>query len=261
MAVKRKIKFILILGALCTGAASCSVLPDLLVEPFKPKSVSHKSQPRPQSRQICSPVTSREIVYIVRKGDTLGEIAQCFKTRGYDIVRRNKIKDPNAIEVGQRLIIPKRAYKVASTSKPGSSKKKQADTAKPVRPPSRVKSGIAWTWPVKGKIIRKFSPKGSGKQGISIAGKLGQKIVAAAPGKVVYSGEGLVGYGRLIIVQHKKDFLTAYAHNDRLLVKEGQSVKKGQTIAYMGKTAAKTPRLHFEMRYKGKPVNPLKYLP
>ena len=90
---------------------------------------------------------------------------------------------------------------------------------------------------------------------------MGQKVVSAASGKVVYSGEGLVGYGRLIIVQHQGSFLTAYAHNDRLLVKEGQSVKRGQTIAHMGKTAAKTPRLHFEMRYKGKPVDPLKYLP
>ena len=90
---------------------------------------------------------------------------------------------------------------------------------------------------------------------------MGQKIVSAAPGKVVYSGEGLVGYGKLIIVQHKRDFLTAYAHNDRLLVKEGQSVKRGQTIAHMGKTAAKSPRLHFEIRFKGNAVDPLKYLP
>ena len=257
--MKKGIWHALVLGVLCAGTVSCSVLPDILVKPFETAPTTQKKQLlKKKQAKSCYPVRDKDIVYIVRKGDTLGEIAECFKTRWYYISKRNKIKDPNTIRVGQKLVIPARSGKAAIKS---SSKTAKKSTSKPVRPPARAKSGIAWVWPVEGKIIRKFSPKGSGKQGISIAGKMGQKIKSAASGKVVYSGEGLVGYGRLIIVQHKKEFLTAYAHNDRLLVKEGQSVKKGQTIAHMGKTAAKSPRLHFEIRYKGKAVNPLKYLP
>lgn len=255
MALRKGIWRVLLLGALCAGTASCALLPDMLVKPFETTPTTQKKQTTQKKRATgCYPVRDKEIVYIVRKGDTLGEIAQCFRTRWYYISSRNKIKNPNIIKPGQKLIIPARPAKASSS-------KAKKSASKPARPPTRAKSGVAWTWPAKGKIIRKFSPKGSGKQGIAISGKMGQKIVSAASGKVVYSGEGLVGYGRLIIVQHKKDFLTAYAHNDRLLVKEGQSVKKGQTIAHMGKTAAKTPRLHFEIRYKGKAVDPLKYLP
>lgn len=250
----------LVLGVLCAGTVSCSVLPDILVKPFETAPTTQKKQLlKKKQAKSCYPVRDKDLVYIVRKGDTLGEIAECFKTRWYYISSRNKLRNPNVIKPGQKLIIPARSSKVATGAGSGKAKKKSA--SKPVRAPARAKSGIAWVWPVEGKIIRKFSPKGSGKQGISIAGKMGQKIKSAASGKVVYSGEGLVGYGRLIIVQHKKEFLTAYAHNDRLLVKEGQSVKKGQTIAHMGKTAAQSPRLHFEIRYKGKAVNPLKYLP
>ncbi len=213
---------------------------------------------------VCSPIKNRDLVYIVRKGDTLGEIAQCFGTRWYYIARRNKLRNPNKIKVGQKLVIPKRGtYKwTPSASKKKASKSKSASKAsRPTPKTQKIASGIAWSWPTRGKVIRKFSPKATGKQGIVIAGKMGQGIAAAASGKVAYSGEGLIGYGRLIIVQHKSGFLTAYAHNDRLLVKEGQAVRAGQTIARMGKTAAKSPQLHFEMRYKGDPVDPLQYLP
>ncbi|MDE0302847.1 MAG: peptidoglycan DD-metalloendopeptidase family protein [Gammaproteobacteria bacterium] len=257
MVLKKGIWQALILGVFCTGSISCATLTDLLVEPFEASVSSKKKSTTPKKQaKACYPVRDREITYTVRKGDTLGEIAECFKTRWYYIAKRNKIRDPNRIKIGQKLIIPARSGKVAT-----SSGKKSKSTATSSRPPTRAKSGINWTWPAQGKIIRKFSSKGSGRQGISISGKMGQKIVSAAPGKVVYSGEGLVGYGKLIIVQHKKEFLTAYAHNNRLLVKEGQSVKRGQTIAHMGKTAAKSPRLHFEIRYKGNAVDPLKYLP
>ena len=260
MVLKRGIWPVLILAVLCTGSVSCRPLADLLVKPFEqPASTTKKSTPQKKPAKACYPVEDEEIVYIVRKGDTLGEIGQCFRIDMIYIVKRNNIKNPNVIKPGQRLVIPARSGKAATRASSGKAKGKSA--SRPVRPPTRAKSGIAWIWPAKGKIIRKFSSKGSGKQGISIAGKVGQKVVSAASGKVVYSGEGLVGYGRLIIVQHKREFLTAYAHNNRLLVKEGQSVKKGQAIADMGKTAAKTPRLHFEIRYKGKAVDPLKYLP
>ena len=259
MVLKKGIWQALILGALCTGSVSCELLPNILPLPQPTSSVPKKVEPRAKQVKACYPVRDKEITYIVRKGDTLGEIAACFKTRWYYIAKRNKIKNPNRIKIGQKLIIPPRSGKAATAT--GSSGTKRKSSSASSRPPTRAKSGINWIWPAQGKIIRKFSSKGSGKQGISISGKMGQKIVSAAPGKVVYSGEGLVGYGKLIIVQHKRDFLTAYAHNNRLLVKEGQSVKRGQTIAHMGKTAAKSPRLHFEIRYKGNAVDPLKYLP
>ena len=260
MVVKKRLWQVLLLGALSAGGASCQVLPDILPLPkqiFTP--TERKAEPRQQQRQVsaCRPVGNKEVVYVVRKNDTLGEIAQCFKIGWHLIANRNKLKNPNRIAVGQRLVIPARTGRAAASSRRTGSKSASA----PVRAPTRAKSGINWTWPAKGKIIRKFSSRSSGKQGITIAGKTGQKIISAASGKVVYSGEGLVGYGKLVIVQHPNEFLTAYAHNDRLLVKEGQPVKRGQTIAQMGKTAAESPRLHFEMRYRGKAIDPMKYLP
>ncbi len=211
------------------------------------------------SAVTCRPVGNKPIAYVVRQGDTLSEIAQCFKTDWHRIASYNKIKQPDKLKAGQKLTIPAKTWNVASKpQKPKSQKPKQ---------PAYASSGgsssgkITWLWPTQGKVIRKFSPKSSGKQGILISGKMNQKIVASAGGTVVYSGEGLIGYGRLVIVQHANEFLTAYAHNDRLLVAEGEQIRAGQTIAYMGKTGADRPQLHFEMRRKGTPVNPLKYLP
>lgn len=119
---------------------------------------------------------------------------------------------------------------------------------------------LQWSMPTTGKIIARFS-EAANRKGIDIAGKLGQSIVASAPGKVVYSGSGLRGYGKLIIIKHNKTYLSAYAHNDKVLVKEGQSVKRGEKIAEMGKTDADQVKLHFEVRRLGKPVDPAKYLP
>ncbi len=119
---------------------------------------------------------------------------------------------------------------------------------------------LQWTMPTNGKIIAQFS-EAANRKGIDIAGKLGQPIVASAPGKVVYSGSGLRGYGKLIIIKHNKTYLSAYAHNDKILVKEGQSIKRGEKIAEMGNTDAEQTKLHFEVRRLGKPVDPAKYLP
>ena len=119
---------------------------------------------------------------------------------------------------------------------------------------------LQWMMPTSGKIIAQFS-EAANRKGIDIAGKLGQEIVASAPGKVVYSGSGLRGYGKLIIIKHNKTYLSAYAHNDKILVKEGQSIKRGEKIAEMGNTDAEQIKLHFEVRRLGKPVDPAKYLP
>jgi lipoprotein NlpD len=118
---------------------------------------------------------------------------------------------------------------------------------------------ITWTWPANGKLIGTFSE--GGNKGIDINGKAGDAVLAASGGKVVYSGTGLRGYGKLVIVKHNNTFLTAYAHNQNVLVKEGQSVSKGQKIAEMGNTDADQVKLHFEVRRQGKPVDPLKHLP
>lgn len=118
-----------------------------------------------------------------------------------------------------------------------------------------------WLWPTKGRVISNFSAGEQGNKGIDIAGQRGQSIVSTAPGTVVYSGNALRGYGNLIIVKHNDNYLSAYAHNDRLLVSEGQSVTGGQKIATMGSSGSKSVKLHFEIRYQGKSVNPKRYLP
>ncbi|WP_341675398.1 peptidoglycan DD-metalloendopeptidase family protein [Niveibacterium sp. SC-1] len=116
-----------------------------------------------------------------------------------------------------------------------------------------------WMWPAAGKIVGSFSESGS--KGVDIAGQLGDPVVAAGDGKVVYVGAGLRGYGNLVIIKHDATYLSAYAHNQKILVKEGQSVRKGQQIAQLGESDADRPKVHFEIRRQGKPVDPVKYLP
>ncbi|EKK4079871.1 murein hydrolase activator NlpD [Cronobacter dublinensis] len=118
-----------------------------------------------------------------------------------------------------------------------------------------------WRWPTEGNVIENFSAAEGGNKGIDIAGSKGQAIVATAEGRVVYAGSALRGYGNLIIIKHNDDYLSAYAHNDTMLVREQQEVKAGQKIATMGSSGTSSTRLHFEIRYKGKSVNPLRYLP
>ncbi|WP_322803113.1 peptidoglycan DD-metalloendopeptidase family protein [Vibrio alfacsensis] len=134
---------------------------------------------------------------------------------------------------------------------------------KPKPPVTTAKSDKVskWLWPTKGRVISNFSAGEQGNKGIDIAGQRGQSIVSTAPGTVVYSGNALRGYGNLIIVKHNDNYLSAYAHNDKLLVSEGQSVTGGQKIATMGSSGSKSVRLHFEIRYQGKSVNPKRYLP
>ncbi|MFG0605134.1 murein hydrolase activator NlpD [Vibrio mimicus] len=118
-----------------------------------------------------------------------------------------------------------------------------------------------WLWPTKGRVIKNFSAGDQGNKGIDIAGQRGQAVVATAEGTVVYSGNALRGYGNLIIIKHNEHYLSAYAHNDQLLAKEGQTVQAGQKIATMGSSGTNSVRLHFEIRYQGKSVNPKRYLP
>jgi lipoprotein NlpD len=135
-------------------------------------------------------------------------------------------------------------------------------TAEPTASSTSTSSPISsWRWPTEGKIIENFSAAEGGNKGIDIAGSKGQAVIATANGRVVYAGNALRGYGNLIIIKHNDDYLSAYAHNDTMLVREQQEVKAGQKIATMGSTGTSSTRLHFEIRYKGKSVNPLRYLP
>lgn len=129
------------------------------------------------------------------------------------------------------------------------------------RPAAAAESGgePTWAWPAAGKVLTPFNDSSS--KGVDISGKAGDPVLAAADGKVVYSGTGLRGYGQLVIVKHNTAYLTAYAHNSKILVKEGQAVTRGQKIAEMGNSDADQVKLHFEVRKQGKPVDPLKYLP
>jgi lipoprotein NlpD len=150
--------------------------------------------------------------------------------------------------------------KVESIPKPEAKPGSQPDTATGDSADDGEEAALEWGMPAQGKLIGQFS-ESANRKGIDIAGKLGQPILASAPGKVVYSGSGLRGYGKLIIIKHNKTYLSAYAHNDKVLVKEGQSVTRGQKIAEMGNTDASEVELHFEVRRFGKPVDPAKYLP
>jgi len=169
----------------------------------------------------------------------------------------NKIPAPYLIKPGQRLVLvePSRPYRKNTTTpktKNVQSKPKPDSATTPA-------SGKGWVWPVEGPVLRQFSAA-KGSKGIDIGGSNGTSIRASAGGRVVYAGSGLRGYGKLIIVKHDEVYLSAYAHNSKLLVEDGATVIKGQQIALMGKTGTDRIKLHFEIRQRGKPVDPLKYL-
>ncbi len=158
-----------------------------------------------------------------------------------------------ALALAQNQGQPKPAETPAAVAKTEpKSEEKPAD-------PALAGDEVPWIWPANGKIVGTFSENGS--KGVDIAGKAGDPVIAAGDGKVVYSGTGLRGYGKLVIIKHNATYLSAYAHNQNILVKEGQSVTKGQKIAEMGNTDADQVKLHFEVRRQGKPVDPLKHLP
>jgi lipoprotein NlpD len=157
---------------------------------------------------------------------------------------------------GVRAPYSDQTYAQMASLKPDASAR--ADPVAPAAPVGEEK--IAWSWPASGKVIRSFSDSPN-QRGISIAGKLGQPVHASAAGRVIFSGTGIRGFGKLIVIKHNNTFLSVYAHNNELLVKEGQNVAKGQRIAEMGSTDADQVRLHFEIRRLGKPVDPMKLLP
>ncbi len=215
--------------------------------------------------------------YTVQRGDTLAKIALDHGVSWRDLARWNQIDNPNLIEVGQVLRV----------SPPGDAANPRTVTARPLPPqgarvasapmapmPSPAPTGSAasatpastalddapaFLWPAQGQLLGGFDE--ARNKGLDIGGKAGDPVLAAADGRVVYAGSGLRGYGNLIIVKHNNTYLTAYAHNQSLLVKEDQDVKRGQKIAEMGNTDADQVKLHFEIRRQGKPVDPARLLP
>ena len=222
--------------------------------------------------------------HVVQRGETLYQIAFRYGWDWKELAAANRLREPFTIYPGQQISLGSgRAPAVAAarpapqpaptrsagasprTSQPARSNSQvAAPAASPAAPASTVSlpANVAgWAWPVQGPLLSRFQSNGSLNKGIDIAGQLGQPVKAAASGAVVYAGRGLLGYGDMIIVKHDETYLSAYAHNSKLLVSEGDQVKVGQVIAEMGSSGTDRVKLHFEIRRKGQPVDPLSYLP
>ena len=211
----------------------------------------------------------------VSKGDTLYSLSRELGMSVDQLARLNGLKPPYKIELGQQLRVT--ATATSSAASPGSASKPSVAQAQPaktaskkrstttVAPSSSQNSAVSfgpvarWIWPATGKVVRSYSD--NLHKGIDIAGQRGADVKASAKGVVVYSGTGVKGYGALIIVKHNEDYLSAYGHNDAILVSEGATVTEGQTIARMGSSGTDKVKLHFEIRRRGKPIDPLKVFP
>jgi lipoprotein NlpD len=281
-------------GLLMALLAACSMTP------VNAPVASLDSTPQTDAVPLARPVTTdRPGYYRVRRGDTLYSVAWQHGLNFRQLAEMNAIRPPYTIYAGQSLRIAPLAGAPSAPTPASRSGQTAARRSKPAAPPP-TGTGLApgpvvvaapaaagtpaaepatapepvaksepalpavvthWVWPVKGPLLRGYTPDATGKKGIDIGGKIGEPVVSAADGKVVYSGSGLVGYGRLIIIKHNDSLLSAYGHNSELLVTEGDYVKAGQVIAKMGSSGTSSPRLYFEIRQDGKPVNPLRYLP
>ena len=209
--------------------------------------------------------------YTVKPGETLMRISSDHGQNWKDIARWSNLENPNVIEVGQVLrVVPPTsatasaapvapAVAGAATTAAATPAPAPAPTAAPAEAPAASDSNLGFIWPSSGTVIAGFDD--SRNKGLDIGGKAGDPVMAAADGRVIYSGAGLRGYGNLILIKHNNTYLTAYAHNQTLLVKDDQVVKKGQKIAEMGSSDADRVKLHFEVRRQGKPVDPSRYLP
>ncbi|MFJ5981443.1 peptidoglycan DD-metalloendopeptidase family protein [Enterobacter cancerogenus] len=199
-------------------------------------------------------------VYTVKRGDTLYRISRATGTSVKELARLNNISPPYTIEVGQRL----KVNGGSSAKKSGSSKGKTAKVTPSYTVPQSSWPPVGqrcWIWPASGKVVVPYSLSEGGNKGIDIAAARGTPVYASGAGKVVYVGNQLRGYGNLIMIKHGEDYITAYAHNDTMLVNNGQNVKAGQKIATMGSTGTDSVKLHFQIRYKATAIDPQRYLP
>lgn len=215
---------------------------------------------------------------MVEAGDTLYSIALRYEKDYQELAILNGLDARYTIRPGQRLrlrgtprapsrpVIARRKPAVAAPAveRNAVTKKQTVRAAAPVaevRTSLPAGPSLGWTWPAKGPVIGRFGSPGVTGKGLDIGGKRGDSVLAAASGVVVYAGSGLVGYGRLLIIRHDDNYISAYAHNDRFLVREGERVQPGQAIAEMGASGADREKLHFEIRERGKPVDPQRFLP
>lgn len=256
----------------CAGLFACS-------SPQKTAPVSDRSSIT--TSNPYEPIDRNTIRYTVKRGDTLSQIARRSGHGVRELVAWNNLSNANALEVGQVLRVQPPEGAAATTAVASSSavqvrsiddakkesqqKTTQKTATKPAATPAAAAtgntkevSGLAWSWPTQGNVITSY--KAGKNRGIDISGTKGQAVVAAADGTVLHKGS-MNGYGNLVIIKHSDGVLSAYAHNDKILVKEKQAVKRGQQIAEMGNTDSDKVKLHFEIRYQGKPVDPMKYLP
>jgi lipoprotein NlpD len=263
-----------------------------VARPVPPQAESARSNAAP----LPPAADGRSASYTVQPGDLLTKIGLDTGQSWHDLARWNNLADPNHLEVGQVLRVVPPAGEVAPGAAAGTPATVPAATFKPLPPmparPDPKASGavpavttpaagsgvpltgaatpppaaprdndddLTWAWPAAGPVVAPFDDAKT--KGLAIGGKAGDAVYAAADGRVVYAGSGLRGYGNLVIVKHNANYLTAYAHNQALLVKEDQIVKRGQKIAEMGATDADRVQLHFEIRKQGKPIDPSRLLP
>lgn len=253
----------------------------LIVSVSLPGCLSHTHAPVSDK---SSHVQSRPGMYVVAPGDTLFSIAWRHGLKYEQLAEYNGIKPPYIIRPSQviRLDIANNTGglekqgrarlspgalpqsgngAVSKVKKPFLRQENKTDDLPKRQGVHKAGNAPQWRWPVKGVILSSFQGKDGFNKGIDLGGKLGEPVFAAAAGQVVYAGSGLRGYGKLLIIKHNETFLSAYAHNERLRVKEGDFVKAGQVIADMGSSGTDRVKLHFEIRRDGTPVDPLKYLP
>jgi len=245
----------------------------------KPAPVVDRKQPARASAPAAkpAPAVAAEGTYIVRKGDTLYSIALENGADYRDVAAWNRLGDPTKIQVGQVLRVTppeERRVQVGSAKlpergearpldlpPPQSQQKAPPAASKPAPPTAKPETAAAtdFIWPARGKVIAGFAePR---RKGIDIDGKLGDPVIAAAAGRVTYTGAGIPGLGKLVVIKHDNGFITVYAHNRDILVKEQQTVRRGQKIAEVGNTDADRPKLHFQIRRGSAAVDPMRYLP
>jgi lipoprotein NlpD len=286
--------------ALLAGCASSTPAPirQSTMAP-KPAPIHGATAPPAPGPLAAAPQVDR--MHVVRPGDTLMGIGRMYGQHVNDLAVWNNLTDRNQLRVGQSIHVSRPGTSVAAAGavaqpiaiqpamphggtnvapvkhEPRGGRQPYSDQAWAAINPGEIRPAAvppppaaepqrpvpprdsAWLWPASGPVIETFDE--ANNKGVDIAGNPGDPVVASAAGKVVYSGSGLRGYGRLVIIKHNDDYLTAYAHNQNLLVKEGDDVTRGQRIAELGSSDADRPKLHFEIRRQGRPVDPMQYLP
>ena len=266
-----------------TGLVLCSLL---ACGSNPPAPVEDRSGRTTYGTPTATSSTASSNSYLVQRGDTLYSIAFRYGLDFRKVAAANRIPAPYTIYPGQRLALREAPVPASAPSTPGKPASASSSSRTRTAPPAPVatepapknttvtKSSSsaakksspytgaavgAWRWPAEGRVLRRYSS--TVHKGIDIGGKRGDPVKAVAAGKVVYSGTGIVGFGELLIVKHNEVYLSAYGHNDRLLVAEGDTVKAGQIIAEKGSSGTDIVKLHFEIRKEGKPVDPLRLLP